>query len=128
LRFLEAHPIGTPYFAEVGFRVGPRRLLCPDVAYVSNERDAPVEDDEFFPYAPDLAVEVLSPDNTRPRVRRKARAYLANGARLVWAIDTRRKNVTVFRSLGEPEILAGDVELSGEDVLPGFALRVADLF
>jgi Uma2 family endonuclease len=128
LRYLEANPIGTPYFAEVGFRVGPRRLLCPDVAYVCNERDAPVDDDDFFPYAPDLAIEVLSPDNTRPKVRRKARAYLANGARLVWAIDTRRKSVTVFRSLGEPEILTGDVELSGEDVLPGFAVRVADLF
>src|SRR5947209_1623370 len=51
--FLETNPIGSLYLGEVGFRMGPgRRLLCPDAAYVSNERDAPVGDDEFFPYAP----------------------------------------------------------------------------
>src|SRR5207249_1119626 len=117
------------YIGEVGFRVGPRQtLLCPDVAYVCQERDAPVDDDDFFPYAPDLAVEVLSPDNTRPRVRRKARAYLASGAQLVWAIDPRRQTVTVYRSGVAPQILSGDGTLSGETVLPGFALRVADLF
>jgi Uma2 family endonuclease len=90
-RYLEINPVGEIYAGEVGFRVGRRRtLLCPDVAYVCHERDMPVDDDEFFPYAPDIAVEVLSPDSTGPRIRRKARAYLADGARLVWAIDTRR--------------------------------------
>jgi Uma2 family endonuclease len=127
--YLETNPIGSIYLGEVGFRVGPRRtLLCPDVAYVCSERDTPVDDDEFFPYAPDIAIEVLSPDNTRPKVRRKARAYLANGGRLVWAIDSRRRTVTVFRPGAEPQILQGDDVLSGEDVLPGLAIRVADLF
>src|SRR5438128_6395998 len=80
--YLNANPIGSLYIAEVGFRVGPKQtLVCPDAAYVSAERDAPVGDDEFFPYAPDIAVEVLSPDNTWPKVRRKVRAYLASGAR-----------------------------------------------
>src|SRR5689334_19244133 len=107
-RYLELNPIGEVYTAEVGFRVGRRRtLLCPDVAYVRNERDTPVGDDEFFPYAPDLAIEVLSPDNTGPRVRRKARAYLADGAHLVWAIDTRRQRVLVFRRNSEPQLLTG---------------------
>jgi Uma2 family endonuclease len=127
--YLNTHPIGSPYVGEVGFRVGPgQRLVCPDVAYVSQERDAPVGDDEFFPYAPDLAVEVLSPDNTWPKVRRKARAYLASGARLVWAIDPRRRTITVYRPDAEPQLLRGEHLLSGEDVLPGFAVRVADLF
>jgi Uma2 family endonuclease len=127
--YLEAHPIGSVYIAEVGFRVGPGpTLACPDVAYVSNERDAPVGDDEFFPYAPDLAIEVLSPDNTWPKVRKKARAYLANGARLVWAIATRRRTVTVYRPGAEPELLRGEDALSGEDVLPGFAVRLTELF
>ena len=128
LRYLELNPIGSLYITEVGFRVGPGpRLVCPDVAYVSHERDAPVGDDEFFPYAPDIAIEVLSPDNTGPKVRRKARAYLANGARLVWAMASRRRTVTVYRPGEEPQLLRDDV-LSGEDVLPGFAVRVADLF
>jgi Uma2 family endonuclease len=128
LRFLEANPIGSPYAGEVGFRVGPRRLVCPDVAYVCTERDAPVDDDEFFPYAPDLAVEILSPDNTRPKVRRKARAYLANGGRLVWAIDVRRRRVIVYRPSAEPQILREEAFLDGEDVLPGFTVRIAELF
>jgi Uma2 family endonuclease len=128
-RYLEINPIGEIYTAEVGFRVGRRRtLLCPDVAYVCHERDTPVADDEFFPYAPDIAIEVLSPDNTGPRVRRKARAYLADGARLVWAIDTRRRRVTVYRPLAEPQILTGEALLSGEEVLPGFSVPVSDLF
>jgi Uma2 family endonuclease len=129
VRYLDTNPIGSLYIAEVGFRIGPgRRLLCPDVAYVSNERDAPVGDDEFFPYAPDIAIEVLSPDNTWPKVRRKARAYLASGARLVWAIDPRRQTVTVYRPGIEPQLLRGEDVLSGEDVLPGFAVRVVELF
>src|SRR5437660_4309494 len=54
--YLNANPIGSLYIAEVGFRVGPKQtLVCPDAAYVSAERDAPVGDDEFFPYAPDIA-------------------------------------------------------------------------
>src|SRR5438132_479158 len=78
--------------------------------------------------AGDIAVEVLSPDNTWPKVRRKARAYLASGARLVWAHDPRRRTVTVYRPGAEPQLLRGEDVLSGEDVLPGFAVRVADLF
>jgi Uma2 family endonuclease len=126
---LEASPTGSLYLGEVGFRVGPgQRLVCPDVAYVTQERDAPVGDDEFFPYAPDVAVEVLSPDNIWPKVRRKARAYLASGAGLVWAIDPRRRTVAVYRPGMEPQRLGGERVLSGEDVLSGFAVRVADLF
>jgi Uma2 family endonuclease len=129
VRYLDVNPIGSLYIAEVGFRVGPGpRLVCPDAAYVSQERDAPVGDDEFFPYAPDIAVEVLSPDNTWPKVRKKARAYLASGARLVWALHPRRRTVTVYRPGVEPQLLRSEDMLSGEDVLPGFAVRVADLF
>jgi Uma2 family endonuclease len=95
---------------------------------VADEPDAPVGDDEFFPYAPDIAVEVLSPDNTWPKVRRKARAYLASGARLVWAIDPRRQTVTVYRPDAEPQLLRAENLLSGDGVLPGFAVRVAELF
>ena len=127
--YLEAHPIGSVYIAEVGFRVGPGpTLACPDVAYVCNERDAPVDDDDFFPYAPDLAIEVLSPDNTWPKIRKKASAYLASGRRLVWAFATRRRTVTIYRPGAEPQLLRGEDVLSGEDVLPGFAVRLAELF
>src|SRR5438552_10132460 len=49
---LEVSPTGSVYIGEVGFRVGPgQTLVCPDAAYVSHERDAPVGEDEFFPYA-----------------------------------------------------------------------------
>jgi Uma2 family endonuclease len=129
VRYLDANPIGSLYIAEVGFRVGPRRtLLCPDAAYVSNERDAPVDEDDFFPYAPDIAIEVVSPDNTRPKIRRKALSFLTYGARLVWVLDSRRRTVTVHRPSTEPQVLSEEDVLSGEDVLPGFEVRIADLF
>lgn len=128
-RYLDSNRSGSLYIGEVGFRVGPgQTLVCPDVAYVSHERDAPVGDDDYFPYAPDIAIEGLSPDNTGPRVRRKARAYLASGAPLVWTLHSRQRTVTVYRPDAEPQLLRGEEMLSGEDVLPGFVVRVADLF
>lgn len=51
-----------------------------------------------------------------------------HGARLVWAIDSRRRLAIVYRPDAEPELLRGDALLSGEDVLPGFTARVAELF
>jgi len=126
--YLEAHPMGSLYIGEIGFRGGPgESLICRDAAYVSHERGAPVDDDEYFPCAPDIAIEVLSPDTTRAKVRRKARAYLASGARLVWVIDPQRRTVTDYRPGVELQILRGEDLLSGEGALPGFALRIVVL-
>ena len=81
---------------------------------------------------PDLAVEILSPSNSLSELRRKVAVYLVNGAAMVWLVLPARQGVEVWRASaeGEPqnEFVARDGSLSGEQVLPGFALDLSQLF
>ena len=107
----------------------PDTVRGPDVAFISHERLAAVDDPVgAFPGAPDLAVEILSPSNTPALLHAKVADYLAAGTRLVWLVDPERETVTVHRSLLSPRVLSLDEELDGEDVVPGFRVRVAELF
>jgi Uma2 family endonuclease len=127
--YLLAHPLGEISIAEGGFRAGPdESLCCPDIAYVSRERAATVPPDEYYPFAPDIAVEVWSPDNTEQEMSDKAVSYLAHGARLVWILRPQDKTVRLYRPHSRVETLRmGDV-LTGEEVLPGFSVPVSLLF
>jgi Uma2 family endonuclease len=82
----------------------------------------------FWPGAPDLAVEVRSPHDSLRELSEKAGEYLSHGSRLVWIIDPRRREVTVFRPGHEPVTLARTDTLSGADVVSGFELPIARLF
>ena len=77
---------------------------------------------------PDLAVEVLSPNNRPAKVARKVADYLAHGVGLVWEVDTDARTITVHRPRALPHVLRGDGVLDGEEVLPGFHIGVADVF
>lgn len=127
--YLSAHPIGRVYIAEAGFRSGPdESLYCPDASYVSHERAAAMSLDEFVPFAPDIAIEVRSPDNTLRKLETKARHYLEHGARRVWILDPRDKTARVRRPDAPPRTLRADELLTGDEVLPGFEVRVGELF
>lgn len=127
--YLVQHPLGELCVAEGGFRSGPNETLyCPDVAYVSEERAATVPPDEYYPFAPDIAVEAWSPDNTEDEMNEKAANYLAHGARAVWLLRPQDRTVRVHRSGRPVETLqAGDL-LTGDEILPGFSVPVSDLF
>lgn len=127
--YLLQHPLGEISVAEGGFRAGPdETLYCPDVAYISDERAAAVPLDEYYPFAPDIAVEVWSPDNTEQEMSEKADHYLARGARLVWLLRPREKSVRVHRPGAPARTLRGDDLLTGEGILPGFSVSVRMLF
>jgi Uma2 family endonuclease len=127
--YLTEHPIGKVYIAEVGFRAGPNQsLYCPDAAYLSHERAAAAPLDEFVPFAPDIAIEVWSPDNTRRKLETKARNYLRRDARRVWILRPQDQAVRVYRPDAPAQTLGAEDILSGDEVLPGFAVRVGDLF
>jgi Uma2 family endonuclease len=126
--YLEQNPLGSIYIAGAGFRAGPRAsLYCPDASYVSTEREADVGQDEFFPYAPDIAIEVWSPENTEREMKTKAAHYLAHGGKAVWVLRPQDRTVRVHRPGRPVRTLRGD-ELLTDDALPGFAVRVDDLF
>lgn len=122
--------LGVVTGAETGFRIAtdPDTVRAPDVGFVRADR---VEDPKmggFFPGAPDLAVEVLSPSDSASDVLAKVQDWLSSGCRAVWVIDPVRETVSAYRSEGQTVVLRVSDELAGGDVLPGLALRVAEIF
>jgi Uma2 family endonuclease len=131
IEFARQHDLGRVVSTETGFLLArdPDTVRAPDVAFVSRstiERAGRFRG--FFPGAPDLAVEVLSPSERPADVHAKSGDYLAAGTRLVWVVDPSRRQVRVHRSLLKPSILDVADTLEGDDVLPGFRVRVALLF
>ncbi len=127
--FAEQHALGQLYGAETGFKLSsnPDTVYGIDVALVSKARLKPATEG-FFDGAPDLAVEVVSPGNTRSEMHEKVIAYFQAGARLVWIVYPKSRAIYVYLSPQSVTILGpGDV-LSGGDVLPGFSLPIAEVF
>lgn len=86
---------------EVAFRAVPEYdLRAADVAFVSHSRWAATDDDDNLHGSPELAIEVLSPSNTKSEMREKATLCLSTGAAEFWIVDPNRKNVTVMRRQG----------------------------
>ena len=130
-QYVETNQLGVVYAAETGFRLStdPDTVRAPDIAFVSRERLEAVKNTSgFFPGAPDLAVEVVSPGDTYTEVEEKAMDWLAAGARMVLALNSRKRTVTVFRSLNDIVILGDDAILDLDDVVPGFKIAVKDIF
>ena len=116
---------------EGGFKLkrAPDTLRAPDIHFVSKERLAKEGiTEKFADYPPDLAVEVLSPEDTASEIQKKVEEYLAAGVPLVWVVDPANHQVTVYRSLQDIQIFSADQELDGGDVLPGFCLKIAQIF
>jgi Uma2 family endonuclease len=81
----------------------------------------------FFDGPPDLAVEVVSPQDTDEEVEAKVLDYLQNGVRMVWIIRPRTRTITTYRSMKDIRLLTEADVLSGENVLPGFTIPVREL-
>lgn len=118
-------------FVETGYVLArdPDTVRGPDVSFVSARRLATAA--RRGPYlvgAPDLAVEVVSPDDTWQKVGAKVAEYLAAGAQAVWVIDPRHQTVTTHLRGRRPMTLGREEMLHGEPYLPGLSLAVADLF
>jgi Uma2 family endonuclease len=130
--FVDDHQFGWTWAAGQGyvcFPNSPRKLRFPDVSYVSRKRLPEGLTSEGYIYiAPDLAVEVVSPNDLSYEVERKVVEYLDAGVTLVWVIDPEARTVRIHRGDGSIGWLREDGELSGEEVLPGFRCRLATIF
>jgi Uma2 family endonuclease len=129
--FVREHDLGVVVGAETGFIVehDPDSVLGVDAAFISNERLSAVEDlDKFFPSAPDLAVEVMSPSNTMREMEEKTALYFGAGARAVWVFNPRSKTAAVYASPSDVQTLSEQDTLEGGEVLPGFRLELSKLF
>lgn len=106
---------------------GAQRAFLPDFLFVAAVHLSGIELHGPIRRAPDLAVEILSPDDRMSDVMAKLRFYLLHGVRPVWLIDPVERTLTVMTSPGEARILTDEMELDGGDVLPGFRCVVRDL-
>lgn len=121
----EVFPDGLGYVV----RRDPDIVRVPDVSFVSPARTPPEGiPAAYWPIAPDLAVEVVSPGDRVVDVLSKVGEYLEGGSRLVWVLWPSTRRVGVHRADGSGLELGPDDELDGEDVVPGFRVRVGDLF
>src|SRR5690242_9016794 len=129
--YVEINKLGEIYIAEAGFVLArnPDTVRVPDVGFVSAASAAGVDDASvFWPAAPDLAVEVVSPGDRPAEVQEKVHEWLDAGTRLVIVIEPRKQIVTVYRSLTDLTELTINDELTGGDVVPGWAMPVSALF
>lgn len=130
-RYVKANRLGVCFGAETGFKIGsdPDTVRAPDVAFIRRER-IPQSGipKKFWPGAPDLAVEVLSPGDTRAGVDGKVEDWLQAGARAVWVINPKRRGVSVYHPATDVTRLSEGDELDGGEVVPGFRCKVAEIF
>ena len=113
---------------EAGYKLetDPDTVLGPDLSFVSRERleNAP---DGYYPGAPDVAIEVLSPSDRRSRVEWKTNLWLTLGAKSVWVVNPKHRTVEVVRSDGVRRLLHETDELV-DDTVPGFRVAVSEIF
>ena len=129
-QYVESTGSGYTFAAETGFvlREEPATVRAPDLAYVSRERAPQQWSHHFARFVPDLVAEVVSPADTYSEVVRKVQDWLTAGVKVVWVVDPESRQVSVHRA-GQPvRILNENDTLSGEEVLPGFACKVSEIF
>ena len=128
--FVVARNLGLVSGPDGMMRLGTGLVRGPDVAYISWDRipGRKVPAEPIAGFTPELAIEVLSVSNTREEMARKRREYFGAGVRLVWEVDPRARTVTVFDAPERSTVLDVAQTLSGDEVLPGFALPLAGLF
>jgi Uma2 family endonuclease len=129
MTFLEEFPLGS-VSTEVGVLLArdPDLVYAPDILFVAKERDHNPDSPRFFAGAPDLAVEVLSPEDRAGKVQEKIRDYLSFGTRLVWVVDPASRTVTAYRPSGAAHVYSGSDEVAAPDILPGFSFTPEKLF
>ncbi len=125
--FVKSRKLGRVYAADTGFRLGDDTVRSPDVAFVRASRAA-IHSRGFVKGAPDLAVEIFSPSDSFRQLHRKVKQYLAAGCHTVWVVHPERQEVNIFEATGSDRTVTADQMLEAPELLPGFSVRVSELF
>lgn len=125
--FVKANKLGRVYAAETGFKLAPDpdTVCAPDAAFISRKRldeVGPVEG--YWPGAPDLAAEVISPSDLYTEVSEKVAEWLAAGAKMVVVVNPHTRQLLVHLSLTEVKVLGVGDTLEGGEVVPGCSYRL----
>ncbi len=130
--FVDSNQLGYVTAAETGYILfknpnGRDTLRAPDVGFVALNRLPDGLPDGYVPFAPDLAVEVMSPHDTAEEIHKKVMEYLRYGTRLIWVVYPETRTVMVFTAQGSYTVDENGT-LEGGDVLPGFSLKLSQVF
>jgi Uma2 family endonuclease len=130
--YAKAQRLGAVLGSSFGCWMRNRNCRAPDISFIPKARLRSLgftpSTRKFLPGAPDLAVEILSPSNTRAEMDERLKDFFASGAQLVWIINPDDQCVEVCRSLTDRKLVGPGGTLDGEHLLPGFQLPIADLF
>ena len=128
-QFVRANRLGAVYAAETGFKLSEDVVRAPDAAFIRRERvEAVGLTTGFWPGAPDLAAEVVSPGDTYAEVQDKIADWLDAGTRLVVVVNPSTQTVALYHSRNDIRILTIEDVLDGGEVVPNWTLPVRDLF
>jgi Uma2 family endonuclease len=122
--FAAAHRAGIVVAAETGFRLftDPDTVRAPDAAFIRTSRVPQPLPRGYADVAPDLVVEVLSPDDRPGETLAKVGDWLDAGCALVWVIDPERRVARVYRADGSQDAVTTQGALAGEELLPGLRI------
>lgn len=123
--------LGKVFDSSTGFKLPNGADRSPDAAWVRLERWealTPEQRQKFPPLAPDFVIELRSATDELKPLQAKMQEYRDNGVRLGWLLDPQRQIVEIYRIGTDVEVLRSPTTLSGEDVLPGFAMDLSEIF
>ncbi|MDZ8051594.1 MAG: Uma2 family endonuclease [Aulosira sp. ZfuVER01] len=125
----DADGTGLTFDSSTGFKLPNGANRSPNASWVNRERLMALNPDpaKFLPMAPDFVAELRSATDSLEILQRKMQEYIDNGVRLGWLIDPQNQRVEIYRLGREVEVLQSPTSLSGEDVLPGFVLDLAQI-
>ena len=127
---VRAHGLGLVVAGDAGFKLAsdPDTVRGADVAFVQRDRLPDPAPTAFAAFAPDLAVEILSPTDRPGETLAKVADWLSAGTRLVWLIDPVRRVARIYRDDGTELVIGERDTLDGGSVLPGFSFPLNSIF
>src|SRR5438477_856263 len=130
--FNRAHTLGVILDSSTGFWMHNRNCRAPDISFISKERlvreGFKPSTRRFFPGAPDLAVEILSLNNTRAEIDERLRDFFGSGTQIAWVIDPEQECAEICHAPDQRQLIGPGGFLDGENLLPGFCYPIMDLF
>ena len=123
--------LGVVFDSSTGFKLSNGATRSPDVSWIAIERWNSLSDKQkrgFAPIDPDFVIELLSPTDDLSIAQRKMTEYIDCGVKLGWLINPDEKQVEIYRLGKDKQVINNPDNLSGEEVLPGLTLDLADIF
>ena len=130
-QFVWKNKLGEVFAAETGFKLtsNPDTVLAPDVAFVSKARVKKLGGVKgYWPGPPDVAMEVVSPNERKLEANAKVEQWLRFGTKEVWVVDCKHEKVTIYRSADDLLTFTNQEALISNELLPGFRIPLSDIF